>query len=298
MRTLSAAARLLPYGSAGEAARVPRRHLLGPARARIRRSRRTPADPRARACRPRRESYGSRVHRRWRRRLGRLSDAGASSPWLRQHPDVAAHTRRTDADGRIHHRRRAMRAARQQASPRRDRALSRSPRVRSRGARSRASGGGAWEDRIRCVAAAASTSRGHRVAPTAVRSWRRRTKGPRTGGTADPDRQLSSEPSEYEHGETDARHDGGRLQESKRSDSLVRERAGLELEPLLRVAVAIHAMALLAGAQRVAGGHLRGHRVALRGSRRGVGKAHTRRRRQLHGIVLLLRRPGLLDVTE
>ena len=77
LRVVPAAARVLPAHRARETARVPRRHVLGEAGAGVRRSARATAHRRPGAGRARREPHGPRVHRRRRRRLGRLPDGGA-----------------------------------------------------------------------------------------------------------------------------------------------------------------------------------------------------------------------------
>ena len=78
------------------------------------------ADPRARARRARRQPHRPRVHRR---PLGRLPVRRPAPHRLRQPADVGAPRRRPRAARLLHHRRRALRAAGQQAAAGRARAL-------------------------------------------------------------------------------------------------------------------------------------------------------------------------------
>ena len=118
-----------------EASRVSRRHVLGAAGSGLRRSQRAPADRRPRACGAWREPHRTRVYGRRRRRLGRFSDVGAQSRRLREPHDLSSSRRRAAAARRVHPRRGAMRAARQQTDAGRNRELSSALRRRTQRAR-------------------------------------------------------------------------------------------------------------------------------------------------------------------
>ena len=115
LRRLPAPAPLLRAHRAREEGGPPRRHLLGPAGAGLRRSGRAPAAGRAGAGRARRQPDRARVHRR---RLGRLPRRRAARRRLREHRHLAQRGRRADPARRLHPGRRALRAPRQQADAR------------------------------------------------------------------------------------------------------------------------------------------------------------------------------------
>ncbi len=81
-------------GGPHQARRLPERRLLGPAGARLRRPGRAHPDARAGAGGARRQPHRTRLHRRRRRRLGRLPDERAAPRGAGQHPDLAARRRR------------------------------------------------------------------------------------------------------------------------------------------------------------------------------------------------------------
>ena len=140
-------------------ARIATRHLLGTARSRFWRSRRSSAACGARAGRARREPHGPGVHRRRARRIGRLLDVGAPPRRLRQHSDLPDAHDGLSTTRRLHRGRGSLRAARQQTDPGRDRQLPAAPRRRSRRASPSPRRRRARQDRVRRVSADARASR-------------------------------------------------------------------------------------------------------------------------------------------
>ena len=114
---------------AREAGGVPRRGVLGPARARLRRPGRPRAGRRPGARGPRRQPHRSDVHRRPLRRLAvRRPAPGRATPTS---PRATHRRRRPRAHRRLHHRAGALRAAGQQADARRAGHLPAVPRPRA-----------------------------------------------------------------------------------------------------------------------------------------------------------------------
>src|SRR5687767_3043173 len=76
--------------------------------------------------------------------------------------------------------------------------------------------------------------------------------------------------------------------------------AGVRFDAIafLRAALAVRAMALLAGTADVLSRHLRGHLVARLRSRRDRRGARASRLRQLDRVVFLVARPELFDLGE
>ena len=167
---LSAPGRVAGAGRAREACRVPRRGLLGPPGARLRRPRGTRARARARARGPRCEPHRPGLHRR---PVGRLAVRGDAPGRLREPADVGRARRRAPAHRRVRRGRGAVRPAGQQADARGARPVPAVLRARARAARPGA------RDRRR--SARSPTRRcGRCCGPTA---WRCRAPG-RSSGTA------------------------------------------------------------------------------------------------------------------
>ena len=171
VRALPAAAWLLPTHRAGEAARIPRRDVLGEAGSGIRRSTGAPAGRRSRAGGARREPHRPCVHGRRSGRLGRLPDGRAAPRGVREYSHLAASRRRPGASRCVHRGGGSMRAARQQTDARRDHPVPAAPRSRAHRAAARVGGRRARQDWLRRVPAVAQTRRRCRAPSSSVRSW-------------------------------------------------------------------------------------------------------------------------------
>ena len=144
-----------------------------------------------------RQPHGPHVHRRRRRRVGRLPDARAARQRPRVAADVARRRTMASIDRRLHCRGGALRAARQQADARRSSsAAGRSSRPSGTHCRTSASSSASAASPSTsagvCSAIAASTCGRVRRSPTA-RHYPVRRRPAR-------DRRVSSEPPEHEHG--------------------------------------------------------------------------------------------------
>ena len=170
----------------------------------LRRSERARAGRRAGAGRARRQSHRPHVHRRWRRRLGRLPDGGDARQRLRQPADVARH--RTMGS-----------SCRTPTSPRRSRcappdnkptpeefgALPTAPRGRVGRAAERSRRRLPRQASPMTSAGEILDARGHRAAEAAAGVCSRQRTYRLAGGPSVM-RRLSPEPPEHEHGPVDA----------------------------------------------------------------------------------------------
>ena len=134
MPALPAARRVAGAGRPREGRALPRRDVLGPAGARVRRSGRADPARRPRAGGARRQPDRPRVHRR---RVGRLPVRRDARGRAREPADVAVGRRRARAARRLRRGRRPMRAAGEQAAAVRARQLRAVPRPGAGAARRR-----------------------------------------------------------------------------------------------------------------------------------------------------------------
>ena len=215
MRAVSAAARLLRARSrARSGAPIATRLYWARPVPGFGDPRRAAADRRPGAGSARREPHRPRLHRRRRRRLGRLPDGRAAPRRLRQHPDVAASRRRPDAARRVTSpppcaARRPTTSRRRRRSPAACRiSTPRSPRCPACASSSR-SGKIAFDAYLRLLK--------HRgiVAPAAAARSRHGVGAP-SAERPDADRLLPPEPAEHEHRQADAADDGRGISTARR----------------------------------------------------------------------------------
>ena len=165
---------------------------------------RATADRRACAGGARREPHRTRVHRRRRRRVGRLPHVGAARSRVRQHRRHHTYIRRwAEADGCVHSRRCAVCAARQQASAGGDYALSGSSRCGDRAPSTHAAS--SWPSARSHSTPGSSCCRRRGVAGLPGHSSRTAQIVVDGRHGADAHRLLSPEPAEHEHREADSR---------------------------------------------------------------------------------------------
>ena len=194
-----------------EARGVSQRHVLGEAGARLWRSERAHRGDRPGAGRARRESHGTKLHRRRRGRVGRFSDGRDARQRLRQSADVAQPRRRAGAHRRVDCGGRPLCAAGQQADARArsrpviricGRSSSALPNVRVLVALGRIAYDAVLALDCRGTRSAIASRRP--VAPQAA-GLRARRRVSRAGRAHDRGR-VSPEPAEHEHGASDAGH--------------------------------------------------------------------------------------------
>ena len=197
MPPLPAPRRVARAGRPREGPPLPRRDVLGPAGARVRRSGRADPADRAGAGGPRRQPDGPGLHRR---RLGRLPVGGAPRRGPGRPAGLAPRRRRPDPDRHVHRGGRPLRAAGQQADDR----PSATPARRSSCARSGCSTGWTWSSRSASSAGTRRSGRSPRWA-TQARPRPRFGHGAEAAiGPVPAPRLVPPEPAEHVHRPADA----------------------------------------------------------------------------------------------